>query len=100
MSDTWLPVMVFSILAFLVGLQVMNALQEAEAGHDRCSVVAECEHDHIMWQNNYYHKELLKEEQKQTALLDQIDCLTYYNGKDMLKCGRPLNITGVYHPYG
>lgn len=49
---------------------------------------------------------ILEEEQKQTALLDQIDCYTHhpigafgfqYSTQARI-CGEPLNVTGVWTP--
>jgi len=106
MSDTWLPVMVFSIIAFLVGLQAMNVLQEAEGGHepspfttieDKCNELTMwIDHgfDYLGYEMQpvgewteeiYYVKwcekglliEILEEEKKQTALLDHIDCMKF-----------------------
>jgi len=56
-----------------------------------------------------YLNEILKEEQKQTALLDQSNCFAYYeytggysrtyNSKAHKEfCGEPLNLTGVWTP--
>ena len=50
--------------------------------------------------------DMLEEEQKQTALLDHIDCMQYeniYGGQFSHKrgwgnCGEPLNLTGVWNP--
>lgn len=50
---------------------------------------------------------IIREEQKQTALLDHIDCVSTYGGSTMYfthdldrieRCGHPLNITGGYKP--
>jgi len=94
----------FSI-AFVISLTAM-ALSDAEAGHDSCGTAQECEHEHIMWQASYYHKEILKEHKKQTALLDHIDCMEYEDrgglgwshANGWGNCGQPLNVTGAWRP--
>lgn len=45
-------------------------------------------------------EQILQEEQKQTALLDHIDCRNnYYYLRDVrYYCGDPLNVTGVWTP--
>jgi len=57
----------------------------------------------------YVLEHILEEEKKQTALLDQMNCYTYYeytggysrtyNSKAHKEfCGEPLNLTGVWNP--
>ena len=49
-------------------------------------------------------EQILQEEQKQTALLDHIDCVTFYQSGLSSRytaekhCGLPLDYTGVYKP--
>ena len=54
------------------------------------------QNEKLIEQNN----ELIIEEQKQTALLDHIDCYTgfYYTMQKHQHCGYPLNFTGVWNP--
>jgi hypothetical protein len=46
------------------------------------------------------NKQIIIEEQKQTVLLDHIDCYTefYFTMQKHEQCGDPLNITGVWTP--
>ena len=46
------------------------------------------------------NKQIIAEEQKQTKLLDQIDCYNffYYANQRNWNCGIPLNLTGVWTP--
>jgi len=48
--------------------------------------------------NELIQQQILEEEKKQTALLDHLDCYLWYWDVGYISCGKPLNVTGVWHP--
>ena len=83
-------VLLIWISAVVIGAMIGISIPRAEATHqDKCPF-ALCAIFDIL-------EHTLEEEQKQTALLDHMDCMQYHNFYGS-HCGKPLNYTGVVNP--
>jgi len=107
-SEIYIASIICFISGLTLGIAVGISLPQAEAHFtDQVTYITNWGTEYVVEEgvtDSHILRHILEEEQKQTALLDHMDCTLFYQSGVSSRytaekhCGLPLDYTGVYKP--